>query len=587
MWTIDFETEAIGDNPIILKNTPAPCGVALHSDSTGVEYIPADKAQSVLERIWASNEPLLFHNAPYDLSVAERHYGLPMPEWERIHDTQYLVYLADPYAKTLSLKPSAERYLDLPPEEQDHLRDWIVANVPDATPKNFGAFISLAPFELVKPYAEGDVIRTWELYQLLSQEQPQEAYDRERRLMPMMVESTRHGVRVDLEALEEDLEFFEGAQKLCDDLISQRLNYDGDPDLLKGATLCNALESAGIVRPDEWILTEKSRQRSTAKDNIIKVIKDPDILALLQYKGVMATILQTFMRPWTAMAQVDGRLHPNWNQVRDTERRKGTRTGRLSCDNPNFQNVIKRHEVPHIPELPDLPYMRRYLLPEEGHVWLMRDFSGQELRIGAHYEDGELMKAYKENPRLDPHGRAQGMIKDQYGVDLQRKDVKITGFRIIYGGGAPAIAGALGLTVPEGAALKARYLGAMPGLKRLMDNVSARGRAGQHITTWGGRHYFAEGRDKAYKLTNYLIQGSAADQTKQCCADWYYEYRRPQDVFMATVHDEINISVPADEVKEGMEQLKLAMDQDFFDVPMASEGQTGPNWHEMEDYDDE
>ncbi len=585
MWTIDFETEAIDGNTII--KPPRPVGVAIYSATTKPEYFPIEVGRPILERIWNSGDELLFHNAPFDLAVAKKYLDLPMPEWSRIHDTQYLVYLADPYAKTLSLKPSAERYLDLPPTEQDHLRAWILANVPEATPKDWGAYICRAPFELVKPYAEGDVIRTKELYDLLIQEQPNGAYNRERRCMPLFYEATERGIRVDQEELEQDLELYNGAQKLCDDLIAGVLQYNGDPDLLKGATLCNALESAGIVNPEEWILTPKSGQRSTAKDNIIKVIKDPYILALLQYKGVTATILQTFMRPWVDKCRADGRLHPNWNQVRDTERRKGTRTGRLSSDNPNLQNVMVRFDVPHIAALPDPPYIRKYLLPEEGHVWAMRDFSGQELRIGAHYEDGSLMQAYKDNPRLDPHGRAQEMIKELYGVELSRKDVKITGFRIIYGGGAPAIAGALGLSIPEGAALKAHYLGAMPGIKTLMDNVSARGRAGKHITTWGGRHYYAESRDKAYKLTNYLIQGSAADQTKQCCADWYYEYKRPQDIFMATVHDEINISVPADDIPEGMQQLKSAMDQDFFDVPMASEGLVGDNWHDLKEYKDD
>jgi len=584
VWTIDFETEAIEGNPTLTP--PVPVGVALHSDTTQAEYSPIKEGAPILERIWAGNESLIFHNAPFDLAVAEAHLGLPMPHWDRIHDTQYLVYLADPYAKTLGLKACAERYLDLPPEEQDHLKAWILANVPGSTPKNYGAHISKAPFELVKPYAIGDVVRTRELFNLLWPEMPRGAYDRERRCMPMFQEATRKGVRVDGEGLERDLEIYNNAEAECEQLIARRLDYRGDPELLKGAALCDALEAAGIVKPNDWIKTAKSGARSTSKDNIIKVIKDPEVLAMLQYKGVLSTILQTFMRPWWAKSAVDGRLHPNWNQVRDTARNKGTRTGRLSSDSPNFQNVIKRFDVPPVTGLPDLPHMRKYLLPEEGHVWVMRDFSGQELRIGAHYEDGPLMQAYQANPQLDPHEMARVIIRDEFGVDLERKDVKITAFRIMYGGGAPAIAGALGITVPEGAALKAQYLGAMGGLKSLMDRVSSRGRSGQHITTWGGRNYYAEARDKAYKLTNYLIQGSAADQTKQCCADWYYEHRRPQDVFMATVHDEINISVPEEEIEQGMTQLRSAMDQDFFDVPMASEGAIGPNWHNMEGWDD-
>ena len=90
----------------------------------------------------------------------------------------------------------------------------------------------------------------------------------------------------------------------------------------------------------------------------------------------------------------------------------------------------------------------------------------------------------------------------------------------------------------------------------------------------------------SYKLLNYLIQGSAADQTKQCLCDWYEDYRVSSDtIYLATVHDEINISVPEDMAEEEMEALKAAMNQDLFDVPMRSEGFVGENWQELWEVD--
>jgi DNA polymerase I-like protein with 3'-5' exonuclease and polymerase domains len=88
-----------------------------------------------------------------------------------------------------------------------------------------------------------------------------------------------------------------------------------------------------------------------------------------------------------------------------------------------------------------------------------------------------------------------------------------------------------------------------------------------------------------YKLLNYLIQGSAADQTKEAINDWA-DNRTWSDTFLATVHDEINISAPESDLKGAMGRLRTSMNKDRFDVPMMSEGFTGPNWQEIEVYGD-
>ena len=84
-----------------------------------------------------------------------------------------------------------------------------------------------------------------------------------------------------------------------------------------------------------------------------------------------------------------------------------------------------------------------------------------------------------------------------------------------------------------------------------------------------------------YKLLNYLIQGSAADQTKEAINDWNAVRTWPTK-FLATVHDEINACAPTETALAAMDGLRLAMEKDRFDVPMLTEGFQGPNWHELE-----
>src|SRR5690606_12969720 len=126
-----------------------------------------------------------------------------------------------------------------------------------------------------------------------------------------------------------------------------------------------------------------------------------------------------------------------------------TQTGRLSSDTPNFQNVptefVDATGAPlATPEgLLHLPRLRRFCLPEDGHVWLKRDFSSQEIRILAHFEDGGLCEAYKTDPNLDPHEMARQLVNNLIGVLYSRKSIKITGFSIIYGSGARGLSGQL------------------------------------------------------------------------------------------------------------------------------------------------
>jgi DNA polymerase I-like protein with 3'-5' exonuclease and polymerase domains len=614
--TIDFETEAIVGNPLVNPPKPVGCAVwvpgeepvyyswgSLHGDNN----ITWAQFHAYLERIRDSGMPLLFHNAGFDISVWNASFCNARVlqhsnQWILIHDTMYLIFLADPYSNNFSLKPSADRFLGMPPSEQDALTDWIVANVPECgSRKEAGAYICRAPVSLVSPYAIGDVVRTRKLFDYLYAQIEEKdmvaAYDRERRLLPILMGGTSRGIRVARDLLAGHLEAYESCEAIASERLSSILGsnaFDSDD------CLADALERCGAVT--EWVLTPKSGKRSMSKENL-RIVR-PDVKILLDYKNRLDTCIQMFMRPWMEYSAADGRLHPNWNQVRqsrgDTFFSKGARTGRLSSDSPNFQNVPtefvdKQGNPLPVPEgLYPLPQLRAYCLPEVGHVWLKRDFSSQEIRILAHFEDGSLCEAYRANPSLDPHQMAKELIAQMIGMVYARKDIKITGFSIIYGTGGPGLSGQLGCPVEEARSIKAAYLDAMPGVRDLMWDVQARGRRGEAIRTWGGRLYIAEPakiidgkwRDFAYKLLNYLIQGSAADQTKESICDWE-DARSWEAIFLATVHDEINISAPREAANEHMKILRQTMDADRFDVPMRSEGFIGENWAELKEWDDE
>lgn len=603
MITIDFETEAIEGNPIY--SPPRPVGVSIkYGDQpsryyawghpTGNNCSEEEGRSALLTALDFANadEGWLAQNAPFECAILREYYGYIPKDPDKVHDSQYIIFLHDPYAFTFSLKPSAERILGWPPEEQDRLKAWILGHVPGATEKTFGAYIANAPGDIVGPYACGDTDRSYAFYEQilpkLKERGMYEAYQREQRLMPILCESSRHGIRVDMERLEKDIGIYRAAQQVSDDYIFSRL---GDFDLAKDAQLADALDRAGLIT--EWVLTPTGR-RSVARKNLVGRVSDPQILAHLAYRGVLETCLGTFAIPWLAQASAEGgRVHPQWNQVRGDKGRdgdlSGARTGRMSCRGPNLQNPPNDFDDLVIPEgQPSMMQMRSYLLPDEGHIWLKRDFAAQEMRIMAHFAEGKLFDAFHANPKTDPHVAVQALIQEHTGVLLPRKHVKITGFGIMYGRGVSSTAAALGISDEEGRSVRDAYFAALPEIRKLSTATRRRGSSGEAIRTWGGRIYYKEpnpDRDLSYKLLNYLIQGSAADQSKESAILWSH-IKKPTDVLMAMVHDEFDISAPIEDAKDAMFRLREAMDAPRFDVPFASDGFQGPNWAELEKLDE-
>lgn len=592
---LDFETEAIESRP---RYPPHPVGFALTLPGKAPRYYAwghpegnnCDKqyAETVLRELWRSEYDIGMFNAKFDLDVAQTHFNLPKLDWRRVHDPMILLFLDNPYAASYRLKESAKLWLGMEPEESDAVRDWLVdQGYVGRSTKDFGGYICKAPGWLVGAYAIGDVDRTAKLHALLHPRVMEagmgRAYAREMELLPILLENERHGIRVDFHRLAQNIGSGRRALELCDGWLRKTLNKP-DLNVNSDVQVANALDEYGAVM--EWSYTPTG-QKSMAKDRLkLEHFAKQEIFHVLNYRNRMTTALGTFMEPWREMAQEHHRIYTNWNQVRTFGQGKefaGARTGRLSS-NPNFQNIPKRFKAP-IPEgldVPALPYLRSYLLPDEHEVWVHRDYNQQELRILAHFEDELLAKTFSEAPRTDMHNFIHDRIKDISGIDLTRDQTKTLNFGLLYGMGLDKLANDLGCAYHEAASIKGAQRRAIPGLESLERDVKWYGRQGKPITTWGGRKYFVEpspdGRDYSYKLLNYLIQGSAADCTKQAVIN--YHSIKKYGTLLNTVHDEINISVPERVAAFESNLLREAMESVKFDVPMLSDGKIVNNWGE-------
>lgn len=603
---VDFETEAIQPRP---HYPPRPVGVAIKWPGRKAKYLAwghpegnnSTKADAIvaLNEVCISGRPVVFHHAQFDQDVMESHMGLLPLDPARVRDTMVMGFLNDPHARQLQLKELGAKLLGREPTERDRLRDWVLANVPEAraAKKQWGAHISKAPADLVAPYACADTDFTAELHDALWKKICDagmcEAHLREMRLIPVLLENERLGIRVDLPRLERDVALYKKQLEKADLWVRK---YLGTPILNvdSGEELADAVSKR---YPEAQFLTTPTGQRSTSKESLSAALDDKKLVAVLEYRSTLSTCLSTFMEPWLAVAQeTNGWIHTRWRATAQ-ETGGGTRTGRLASS-PNFQNIPTNEKVQAAEagvqrlKWPYLPRVRSYIVPDDdGSIIIDRDFSQQEPRILAHYEDDRLAEAYRENPRMDVYISMGAEVKTYAGIEVPRKPMKTLVLALIYGIGNGTLAERLNCTVGEAMNIKNALLRTYPGIKDLIRDLKACSGQGIPMRTWGGRVYYSEPskvidgrvRDFGYKLVNYLIQGTAGDMMKEALIR-YHDHPKRRGRFLITAHDEVAGSTPLKHEKAEMKTLRESMEGiGGFDVPFTSDGTRGFNWSELED----
>jgi len=630
--TIDYETEAIGDRPD--DYPPKPVGVAIKARGRTKYWAwghpsenncTVDDVRPILLD-HHKNARCIFHNCAFDIDVGEVHLNLPVPNV--YDDTQFLAFLNDPREPSLALKKLAEVYLDMPPAEQDDLKDWILENVTwldpagkvvkaSRAPTKWGAHIAKAPGKLVGKYARGDVVRTELLYKKfrpIVADRMDEAYERELALVRVKLSMERRGVQTRHSAIKRDVPKYYKAWADVAYAIRRKLKITKaiDADAPNGIfnvnsneQLADALDRVGLI--DDWNYTDKGA-RSVSVPNLIATCNDSRFIKLFTTYSILETYINRYLAPWLKTgATSDGRIFPTFNQIRTNQehgdfKSYGTKTGRPSVSNPNFNNlpanIYKSKNRVALLALKDylakyrvnFVGLRDYIGPSPGNYLVGRDYAQQELRVLAHYEDGALMRAFQSDPYFDVHTHMIGEIRNQFGVTLSRDQVKAIAFGLIYGLGLTGLAEKLDTTYDEAKKLKRAYLAFMPGVSDLDKSLRAEADADEPIYTLAGRRYKCEPdkiikgeyRSFEYRLINLLIQGTSADITKD--AMLRIDKALP-DTIIIQLYDEIIGDTP--DHKRAMEVMRAEMERPRLDVPLPTDAEFSKfSWARMRDYKD-
>lgn len=267
-----------------------------------------------------------------------------------------------------------------------------------------------------------------------------------------------------------------------------------------------------------------------------------------------------------------GRVHASFRQI-------DTNTFRLSCGQPNLQQ-IPRESV-----------MRECFVAPPGKKIITIDYSQIELRLLAQLtKDPGLVKAFEDD--LDLHTYTASIM---YKIPMdkvltnQRQAAKTISFGIPYGMGAAKLAFKLNISVAEAKTLLDKYYAAYPGLTEwfasqkqyFMEYDCIRTAAGslKDVSTW------RRDEDKEWAAIqaskNTPIQGTSANIIKLAISRMYKEL--PSDIKLVNcVHDETVSEVPADyaeEYADDIQEVMLSAAKEYIpDIKVTMSCNIGDTW---------
>lgn len=472
------------------------------------------------------------------------------------------------------------------------------------------------PAGYVGPYAERDASLPLEL--IAKQEERilkeaaldphdngrfQQMYDLESRLLPVLLDMRRRGVRINQRHLGKVEARCVREEAASMGAFSEAVGRTVDPADLNRASITGPLleDALGVKLPR----TEKSGAISVKVDVLRSFQGNPAVDALLRakkYYKLRTTFVESIRNHMT-----DGRIHCTFRQLRGESASgdlAGAGPGRLSSASPNLQQQPARD-----PEIGD--FWRQLYLPDEGKEWACLDFSQQEPRWLIHFAElkglpkaKEAAEQYRRDPSTDNHTLMTRMIHgarvdsmDPKEFKQMRTAAKTILLGMMYGMGGAKLCGQLGLPTrwmetnggkmievagPEGQDLIDKFNKGLPYVKMLAGTVEEAARKRGYIRTILGRRCrFPIGQggkpEFTYKALNRLIQGSSADQTKKAmvdAADAGFELQ-------LQVHDEFDLSI--ENHQQARDLAEIMRNAVPANVPFKVDIEVGPSWGEIKD----
>jgi DNA polymerase-1 len=320
---------------------------------------------------------------------------------------------------------------------------------------------------------------------------------------------------------------------------------------------------------------------STSADVLEKLRGAHPIIPLVLEYRTLTKLKSTYIDGLPAFVGADGRIRAHLRQT-------VAATGRLSCTDPNLQNIPVRQELGRT--------LRKAFVPGgPGLVLMGADYSQIELRVLAHFsEDPALLGDFRSG--ADIHSRTAARV---FGVEPdavtleQRSAAKAVNFGIIYGMSGFGLSENLSITRKDAERFIGDYFAQHARVKAWLDAQIAAAKAlGYTTTILGRRRAIPEIHASQYMVRqmgerlamNSPVQGSAADIIKVAMNRVHARLEKEGLAarLILQVHDELILEVPVGEVDAAARVLQEEMEGAVeLRVPLVAEIKTGGSWFEL------
>jgi DNA polymerase-1 len=529
---------------------------------------------------------ILAHNIVFDLKVLHK-IGIEIPENTELFCTMVADHLIDEN-RPHGLKYLAKEFLGADTTNYKDIKDH--------------------QSEEFYQYAINDAIWTWKLAMLQKDKMSKEAIKLFRNIeMPFqrcLLDMQVNGMCVDLDKADKTKKELDN---LKEDLLVELhdiagVKYQMQFDLFGGMRLVSDLNLNSPIQLAK-IITEKlglkitetteTGAMSVGKKTLEKLQGQHEFIDKLTSYKVVQKLLSAFFEPLPNFVDGDGKVRPDF---KDT----GTKTGRLSCSNPNLQQLPKTKK--------GFPSVRECFIAPEGYKMITCDYSGQELRV--------LTQITKEPVLIDTFIKGKDMhlstANDFFDLGIDEEDLyetsknfeetkekykeernkaKVINFGMAYGKGAYGFSKDFNISEAEAESILDKYFAALPAVKTAIDDTHKSVNLNGYVTSLAGRsRHFTRIPDGSYsggayrQSFNFLIQGFSADMIRKAMvkvrqAAMLHPAWDLQTV--ATVHDEAVYYVKKEYVKEACQLIKDEFESAVnFCIPVVADVSIGNNYEE-------
>ena len=343
--------------------------------------------------------------------------------------------------------------------------------------------------------------------------------------------------------------------------------------------LANVLfEKMGIPYPKA---KGKTGSYSTAADVLDKLKGSYSVVAnVLEYRK-LAKLNSTYVEGLSAVIAEDGKVHPHFMQT-------VAATGRLSCTEPNLQNIPIRDDYGRL-------IRKAFVTESEGNIFTGSDYSQIELRILASLSgDESLINDFRQGK--DIHRATASRVFDipeDEVTPLDRTRAKAVNFGVVYGMSGFGLGESLNISRAEAQRYISDYFSKHRAVKEYLDGRIEEGEQNREVRAYFGRvrqipefasRKFME-RELAKRLAmNTPIQGTAADIIKIAMNSVSAELARRglESKLILQIHDELIVEGPESEEKQVREVLDECMrGAADLAVELTVDIHSGKTWYEL------